>query len=88
MAAESPWHCGHVLRCEIVPSEFELLLSYYVQLQTKIHSKYMKPLVPARVMNLIVPLLLFYKDRFDIKLHMMFDMPLEKRNQTEEKNCT
>ena len=52
--------------CRIVVSEFELQSHNYVHFRTNILEKGMNPhILPA--MGLIVPLLLFLKDRFGIK---------------------
>ena len=54
-----------VLDCDLVESEFELQLRYYVHFQTNTIGKDMNPLVSLS-MALILPLSFFYKDGFGI----------------------
>ena len=63
----SPHHMiAKMLDCYIIVSKFELQLYYYFCFQINTLEKGMKPFI-LLAMGSIVPLLLFYKDGFDIK---------------------
>ena len=57
---------ANVMDCNLIVSEFELQLFYYIHYRTNTLGKYMNSIVPP-TMGQIVPLLFFYKDGFGIK---------------------
>ena len=61
--------------CGIVVSEFELQSRYCVHFRTNTFGKGMNPLILPAI-DQIVPLKIFSKDGFDIKLPIKVDMPL------------
>ena len=65
--------------CDIVVSEFELLLHLYFHFQ---FGKSMNSLIQLSATSYIVPLLSFNKDWFSIKLLTKVDMPLNKEPHT------
>ena len=55
-----------MLDYNIVVSEFELQLCYYIHFWTNTLGKGMNPFIPSAMVQ-IVQLLFFYKDGFDIR---------------------